>query len=61
MANKKSAPKKSATKKVAKKVTKKVSAPKKSVLYQEVSNKNAFLIIALATFIVLAVAIIKLY
>ena len=57
MANKKPAPKKTATKKVAKKVI----AQKKSVLTQEISNKNAFLIIVLAAFIVIAATVIRLY
>jgi hypothetical protein len=60
MANKKTAPKKTATKKVAKKVTKKVTAPTKSVLYQEVSAKNTFLIVLLAAFVVMAVVLIGL-
>ncbi len=60
MANKKTAPKKSATKKVAKKVTKKVTAPKQSVLHQEVSTKNTFLIVLLAAFVVIAVVLIGL-
>lgn len=56
MANKKSAPKKTATKKVAKKV----AVQKKSILHQEVSTKNTFLIVLLAAFVVIAVVLIGL-
>lgn len=52
MANKKSA---------AKKVTKKVAVEKKSVLHQEVPSKNAFLIIVLAAFIIIAATVLRLY
>lgn len=60
MANKKPAPKKTAAKKVAKKVTKKVAVEKKSVLQQEVSAKNTFLLVLLAAFVVIAVVLIGL-
>lgn len=58
MSNKKTAPKKTATKKMAKKVTKNVTTPKQSILRQEISAKNTFLLVLLTVFVIMAAVLI---
>ncbi len=57
MAKKKTAPKKSAAKKVAKKTI----SSKESILTQEISAKNSFLIVLLAGVVVIAAVLTRLY